>query len=137
MTTNNWMSEDEFNAKYKLGRGGFVEPGRIESCPECGGVYGEHDDNCPEKRNHPFAVVESMTTIQRLGVTIRIWRDEKQLLPEYKDNEEMKQHGEGLIEQKMPFDGIVRVMVNKFKRINAIEVKDEYGNGPVVYPEWP
>lgn len=81
----------------------------------------------------PFAVIESMTTICVGRYTIRVWRAENEVLDHY-DNPDLldKAYQLGAASQAALAEGI-----GQMPRVNAVEVKDEGGDGVVLYHEWP
>ena len=84
-----------------------------------------------------FAVIESMTTFQRDGLTIRIWQAEDEVLDSYDRSDLELRLGQILFNMDTPRIGKVAEALANLPGVNAVEVKNAKGNGIVLYKEWP
>ena len=86
-------------------------------------------------------IIESMTTIHAGEWLIRIWREEEAAPPplEGYPNQDLqamamsKTYGS----KEMPTCFMVAEALAELPRVNAVEVKDAFGNGVVIYTDWP
>jgi hypothetical protein len=96
------------------------------------------DEPEPEKADHGFAFVESMTRIPMSvsGAVIRVWREESDLGPYQLANMDLRE-----VAYKMGNQGtflrVIAVELAKMPRVTAVEWLDENGDGGVIYGEWP
>ncbi len=78
-----------------------------------------------------FAVIESMTIIQRGMYKIRVWRNEDEIRLEY-DNADLYREAQ----KHVGFKELITAFA-KMPRVNAVEVLKGSTVGAVVYPSWP
>lgn len=69
-------------------------------------------------------------------VTVRVWREETRVKDDYTlDNQDLQAAVHGFWPN--PHLGELALLLLRLERVNAVEVKDESGNGVVLYREWP
>jgi hypothetical protein len=104
------------------------------------------DDNhlvrAMERRENEKRVIESMTQIvdRHGGFRVRVWRQEDSLRSVY-NNEDILEKVQSWTEFKKTIGGWfsheLADFILKMERVNAVEVVDKFGNGIVLYSEWP
>lgn len=88
-----------------------------------------------------FAVIESMTTdhvhLDDFDMwTIRVWRDEQTVQDKYDNSDIHRTVSAEIGKRHWSIAEFARRIAN-LDRVNAVEVKDERGQGVVCYPSWP
>lgn len=82
-----------------------------------------------------------MTTIEDGDFVVRVWRDEDELKDKYDNTELIDAHNNAVYdsvkERKQFSKAAVAKRIIAVPRVSAVEVKDRWGAGVVVYREWP
>lgn len=68
-------------------------------------------------------------------LTIRVWRQEEEVKNKY-DNSDIVQRV-NLLHEREQTPSQVAKMITTMPRVNAVEVLDREGNGPLIYNDWP